>query len=369
MPSAYESFQPQLRSGYLPDSSSDAAAIRQYQGRSECEFVLALAPQELILPCAPSPIRRPPASSQQQYGISKRQLSSRTSLLISERQLCALISFFLTDSVIVPALSGLLRRPHLVSFDVADDMTGRRRVRIPNPPEGEIPPPHGGSQAASTFDELLVYLRHSAKQSGFSIVAPAKHQRLTPSPINSRLLLWGDTFGELANGRALTSCTWRRAQAFRGDRENGWVWQLIDDIHDHGLRCRNRMIRNVIHDIGRKASAPMADQAGVALLEANLGFGELHNFDYWFAREQHPETEECLHIRHIRPAYIRSSLLGEGMVGTTGRRFAPSIFCTSNNRDLLLGGWRSANISLDSSTSTDSSGRKNTSTNHGLSLG
>ncbi|KAH8733875.1 hypothetical protein BGZ61DRAFT_167147 [Ilyonectria robusta] len=65
------------------------------------------------------------------------------------------------------------------------------------------------------------------------------------------------------------------------------------------------------HDIGKKASTPMTDQAHVALLEANLRFDELDNFDYWFSRE-HPETEEYLNIRNIRPAYIRSSLFGKG---------------------------------------------------------
>lgn len=188
-------------------------------------------------------------------------------------------------------------------------MTGRRRVRIPNPPEGGIPLPHGDSQAASTFDELLVYLRHSAKQSGFSIIEPAQeHRRLTPSPKISRLLLCGNKSGKLVNGRTLTSCTWR-AQAFRSDIENGWIWQLIYDIHNHEAMEPESNDKEFPshHDIGKKASTPMTDQAHVALLEANLRFDELDNFDYWFSRE-HPETEEYLNIRNIRPAYIRSSL-------------------------------------------------------------
>ncbi|KAL7936355.1 hypothetical protein V8C35DRAFT_295299 [Trichoderma chlorosporum] len=65
------------------------------------------------------------------------------------------------------------------------------------------------------------------------------------------------------------------------------------------------------HDIGEKAPTPMTDQTHVALLEAILIFDGLDNFDYWFPCE-HLETKECLNIRNIQPAYIRSSLFGEG---------------------------------------------------------
>lgn len=178
---------------------------------------------------------------------------------------------------------------------------------------GSIALPDGDSQAASAFDELLIYLQHSARESGFSIIAPVhRRRRLDLEASKSRLLLCGDESGKLVNGLSFTSCTWR-AQAFRGDDENGWVWQLIYDIHNHEAfePELNDNYFPLYHDIGEKASTPMTDQTHVALLEAILRFDGLDNFGYWFSCE-HPETKEYLNIRNIRPAYIRSSLFGEG---------------------------------------------------------